>query len=59
MRRIKSDTWDSGNSMTRFCEVIRECEDCHGEGEIPNPEAEGGRETCPDCKGDKEVIYYE
>lgn len=59
MRRIRSDTWDSGNSMTRFYEVIRECETCHGEGKIINPEVEGGKEICPDCKRDGEVTIYE
>lgn len=54
MRKIESDTWDSGNSLTRFYEVIRECETCHGEGNIPNPEERGRTEICPDCNGQGE-----
>ena len=52
MTRIKSDTWDSGNSMTRFHEVIEKCENCNGEGIING-------EECPECNGEGEIIYDE
>ena len=52
MTRIKSDTWDSGNHLTRFREIVRVCETCNGEGEIDD-------EECKECDGEGEIIFYE
>ena len=52
MTRIKSDTWDNGNSMTRFYEDYIRCETCNGEGIIDD-------EECKECNGEWEIISYE
>ena len=52
MTRIKSDTWDSGNSMTRFHEIVKECETCNGKGIIDD-------EECNECDGEGRVVFYE
>ena len=56
MTRIKSDTWDSGNSMTRFHEVIRICETCNGEGKLYSDE---DYIRCETCDGEGAVVFYE
>jgi len=60
MTRIKSDTWDSGNRLTRFHEVVKVCEVCEGKGYLMSPD-EGNDEyvTCSECDGKGEIVYDE
>ena len=71
MTRIRSDTWDSGNSMTRFYECEDVCNKCDENGTVVCPECEGnpqpefncgctnGRIVCPECSGTKKLFWYE
>jgi len=53
-----SDTWDSGNYLTRFVEVWEDCPDCGGEGvvEVENEEGEVVEVECETCLGTGEVM---
>ena len=52
MTKFISDTWDNGNHLTRFKEVIRVCETCNGEGITDD-------EECKECDGEGDIVYNE
>lgn len=49
MMRYRSDTWDSGNSQTRFYEEWYTCPIC--DGHKFTMDKKGNEEVCEYCKG--------
>ena len=48
-----SDTWDSGNHLTRFREIVKECVACEGTGYYED------NNICKECDGKGEIVYNE
>lgn len=55
MRAYRADVWCSGNSLTRYVEIISECEDCQGAGVVT---VDGVLIDCEACGGSGEVRSY-